>query len=119
MKTISPRHYALSVCAAVAIPAGCGGATQFPDPAAQTLLGVTGALGRSASPSIVSSNRPDSGSGKVERLRARRIQPRGGGGFGGYSYVDFLARGRADGPYPGTFTAHCNQASRDYQGRFS
>ena len=39
MKTTSPGHYALGACAAVAILAGCGGAAQFPNPTAQTVLG--------------------------------------------------------------------------------
>ena len=119
MKTISPGRYGFSACAAVAILAGCGGGTQFQNPAAQTPLGNTGTLDRSASQGIVGSNRPDSGSGKVERLRARRLDRVRGGGFGMTSWEDFLARGRAEGAYPGTFIAHCDTESTDYQGRWS
>ena len=99
MKVTSPRH-ALSVCATVAILAGCGGATQFQNP-------VT-----TASRSIVASNRPDSGSRKRERLRARAGNVKGwceGDGIISGGCV-FHARGRAVGPYPGTFTAHCQSS---------
>jgi hypothetical protein len=105
MKPISRGHYALSACAAVAVLSGCGGATQFQNP--------------TTSPSIAGSYRPDSGSGKVERLRARRIHPGEGGGDGIVTWFSFLARGRAEGPYPGTFTAHCHLEIIDYQGRWS
>jgi hypothetical protein len=75
MTTISRRHYALSVCAAAAILAGCGGSAQSPNPTAQTLLGSTGTVDRSASPSIVSSNhssnRPDS-AGAIVDPRSRK-----------------------------------------------
>lgn len=106
MKIILRFPYALSGCAAAAILAGCGGAAQSPNPTTQTPLGNTDILDRPASPSIFGSDRLNSGRGKVERLRARRIHPSGGGEFPGPVFV-FLARGSAEGPYPGTFTAHC------------
>ena len=73
MKTISPGHYALSVCAAAAVLEGCGGLAPSQNPTAETLLGNIGTVDRSASPSIVSPNRPDSDKGKVERLTAPRV----------------------------------------------
>lgn len=105
MKAILRVPYALSVCAAAAILAGCGGATQFPNPAAQTPLGNTSTVDRSTSPSIVVSNRPDSGSGKVERLRARGVREGNCGGDGIDTWCYFRASGKAVGPYPGTFFA--------------
>ncbi len=111
MKTISGVPYALSVCAAAAMLAGCGGATQFPNPAAQTPRGNTGTVDRSASPSIVSSNRPDSGRGKVERLSASTVQVGKCGGDGFEFSCNFSARGRAVGPYPGTFFARNKERS--------
>jgi hypothetical protein len=97
--------YALSVCVAAAVLASCSGTTQLPNPAAQPPLGNTGAVDRSASQSIVGLNRPDSGSGKVERLRAPEIQYGNCGGDGFQNWCYFRARGRAVGPYPGSFLA--------------
>ena len=52
MKTISSAHYALGICAAGIILAGCGGTTQLPNPVAQTLLGGAGTAFRVTSPSF-------------------------------------------------------------------
>ena len=112
MKTISPGHYALSACATVAILAGCGGATQFPNPVAQTPPGNTATVDRSAPTSIGGSNRPDSGSSTTERLRAPGDRVKGGCESDGIisGGCDFHARGRAVGPYPGTFVVHCQSS---------
>jgi hypothetical protein len=105
MKTISPGHSALSVCVAAAVLAGCGGATQFPNPAAQTPPGNTDGVYGPASLSIVGSNRPDSG-GKVERLRARGDRVKGHCGGDGFVWGCLVrVRGTAVGPYPGAFFA--------------
>ncbi|MGB8907317.1 MAG: hypothetical protein WCC84_01075 [Candidatus Cybelea sp.] len=105
MKTISGVPYALSVCAATVLLAGCGGSAQLPNPVAQTPLGNTGTVDRSTSPSIVSSNHPNSGGGKVERLTAPRVHNGSCGGNGFEEWCGFHARGTAAGPYPGTFFA--------------
>jgi uncharacterized repeat protein (TIGR03803 family) len=51
MKTSFSRYYALSVCAATAMLAGCGGLTQMPSPMVQTPLGSERSVNRVASPS--------------------------------------------------------------------
>jgi hypothetical protein len=95
MKTISPGRYALSVCAAAAMLAGCGGSAQFPSPIAAPRV-EAGKLERPPSPS-------------TERLKARKIGTfrSGCGGDGFDEWCDFRARGKAKGPLPGPFTARC------------
>jgi hypothetical protein len=93
MKTVSRGRYALSICAAATVLAGCGGATQFPNPGVPTPLGNA-------------SNHPDFGSVNAERLRARGVKGECGGDGTSWG-CHFHARGRAVGPYPGTFFAHC------------
>jgi hypothetical protein len=99
MKTTSPGHCALGACAAVAILAGCSGAAQFPNPAAQTALGNARIVERS-------------GSSKLERLRTPGDRVKGGCESDGIisGGCDFHARGRAVGPYPGTFVVHCQSS---------
>jgi hypothetical protein len=105
MKTISPGHYALSVCAAAAILAGCGGLAQLPNPTAQTSLGNTGATFRVVSPSFATPERVGPNSYGTEALagKAKLIKPchRAKHGWN----TSFSAHGNATGPYPGTFTA--------------
>jgi hypothetical protein len=84
MKTISRIPYALSVCAATAILAACGGLAQSPNPNALAPL-----------------VRARSGSSGNEVLRARLVThcvfPLG-------CHFRTKHLGEATGPYPGTFT---------------
>lgn len=84
MNTISRRQYALSVCAAVAMLAGCGGLAQSTNPSALAPL-----------------MRARSGSSGNEVLKARIVShcvfP-----LGCHFHTKHL--GKATGPYPGTFT---------------
>jgi hypothetical protein len=113
MKFISsPTHYALNVCAAAAMLAGCGGSTPLPNPTAQTPVGNATTSKRVASPSFATPERvgPNS-SGAVEVLtgKAKLIKPchtiRGKHGKSQGWSTNFSAHGNATGPYPGTFTA--------------
>ncbi len=111
MKTISRVPYVLSVCAAAAILAACGGATQLPNPTAQTPLGNAHTAKQVASPSFSTPERvgPNSSGTEVLTGKAKIIKPchaiRGKHGkIQGWS-TSFSAHGNATGPYPGTFTA--------------
>jgi hypothetical protein len=85
--------------------AGCGGATQFPNPTAQTA--VSNALSSKAvtSPSFAMPERagPNSSGTEVLTGKAKLIKPCHYV-KGGWS-TSFSAHGNATGPYPGTFTA--------------
>ena len=101
MKTVSRGHYALSVCAATAMLAGCGESTAFPSPNAQTPAGIAITSKRVASPSFATPERVSdkevlSGNAKVTcHYYPSQF------GFGDH----FHAHGKATGPYPGTFIA--------------
>jgi hypothetical protein len=90
MKTVLHGHYALSVCAAAAILAACGGSAQLPNPVAHSLA-TPQRVGRSSSGSEVLY-----GTARVRSGRCRRSSG---------SFTHFSAHGKATGPYPGTFTA--------------
>ena len=114
MKTFSRWHYNLSVCAAAAILAGCGGAAQFPNPAAQMPSGNTGTADLSVLPSIGRNNRLDSSSGRVERLRARGVLLGDCYGIpGAFNECNYRTIGIATGPFPGTFTAQMELFQND------
>jgi hypothetical protein len=92
MKTISPRHYALSVCVTAATLAGCGGAIQLPNIVAQSSSSATRQrVGPNSSGTEVLY-----GTARVRSGRCRRSAG---------SFTHFSAHGKATGPYPGTFTA--------------
>jgi hypothetical protein len=111
MKTVVQRHCALSVCAAAAIFAGCGGSTQFPNPTARAPVGNAITSKRVASPSFATPERAGANSSGNEVLtgKAKIIKPchtvRGPHGGKHGSITSFSAHGNATGPYPGTFTA--------------
>jgi hypothetical protein len=89
MKAISPAHYRLSVCAAAALLAGCGGSAQVPNSTAQAAL-----------------VRARSSSSGDEVLKGRvHTQCKYHGGL--FTTCEFHTKGpgKATGPYPGTFTA--------------
>jgi hypothetical protein len=106
MKTISRVPYALSVCAAAAILAACGGSAPFPNPAAQTPVGNARTAKQVASPSFATPQRvgPNSSGTEVLTGKAKLIKPCQYVKGGGWS-TSFSAHGNATGPYPGTFTA--------------
>jgi hypothetical protein len=98
MKTISRAPYVLSVCAAAAMLAGCGGSRQLPNPAAQTPLGNAGTH------QMTSSNENLTGAATLGRCREHYIHQ--GNIILGEAYrTDFHAHGKAAGTYSGTFTA--------------
>ncbi len=102
MKTISRVPYALSVCIVGAMLAGCGGSTQFPNPAAQTPVGNAITSKRAASPSFTTP-RVGSDSSSTERLIGiAKLKCRYESDI---PTTSFRASGTATGPYPGTFTA--------------
>ena len=111
MKHISRAHYVLSVCAAAAMLAGCGGATQFPNPTAQTAVGNALTSKAVTSPNSAMPERMGANSSGNEVLtgKAKLIKPchaiHGKHGKGGGWSTHFSAHGNATGPYPGTFTA--------------
>jgi hypothetical protein len=106
MKTISPGHYALSVCAALVILAGCGGTTQFPNPVAQRSLGGTGTGFRVTSPSFATPEgvRSDSSGREVLTGKAKEAHCQY---YSHWTTCHFRIRGKhiARGLYPGTFAA--------------
>jgi hypothetical protein len=99
MKTVLRGHYALSVCAAGAMLAGCGGSAQLPNPTALAPVANSRAADRLTSPSNAVPERVGSDTSSTERLA----------GTAKLSRCDlrtrFRARGVATGPNPGTFTA--------------
>jgi hypothetical protein len=101
MSTISPKHYALSVCAAATVLAGCDGSAQMPNLTAQRsyatpLIARPGSSGAEAL----------TGTAEIKCHLDRRRHGHGQVITGGASTSDFsVARGKASGPYPGTFTA--------------
>jgi hypothetical protein len=103
--------YLLSVCAAAAMLAGCGGSTQFSSPTGQAPTGNAIASKRVASPGFVMPERIDANSSGTEVLigKAKLIKPchtiRGKHGKNQGSSTNFGAHGNATGPYPGIFTA--------------
>jgi hypothetical protein len=105
MRTLGFNRYALSVSVAAIMFAGCGGATQFPNPVAQKSLGGAGTRFRNTSPSFATPQRvgPDSSSTEVLAGKAKLIKPchRAKRGWS----TSFSAHGNATGTYPGTFTA--------------
>ncbi|MGB8967136.1 MAG: hypothetical protein WCB99_16025 [Candidatus Cybelea sp.] len=106
MKTISPEHYALSVCVAAAMLAGCGGSTQFQNPTAQTPVGNAITPEQIASPSFAMPERmgPNSSGAEVLTGKATLHRCHPGGSFEFFRRFSH-AHGKATGPYPGTFTA--------------
>ena len=92
MKTTSRRHYALSLCAAAAILAGCGGAARSALP---------NGIEQNAARVALNSVPPPSSANEV--LTATDVT------VGSYcpatEGASFSASGTATGPYPGTFTA--------------
>ncbi len=113
MRTISSAHYALGICAAAIILAGCGGSTQLPNPVAPTSLGGAGTGFRVTSPNFATPERvgPNSSSAEkltgMARLHACQIKYISNGNviIGEEYRRDFHAQGRAKGPYTGTFIA--------------
>jgi hypothetical protein len=109
LKTISPGHYALSVCAALAILTGCGGTTQFPNPVAQRSLGGTGTGFRVTSPSFATPEgvRSDSSGREVLIGKAKEAHCQSTGERTIVTTCNFKVHGKhiARGLYPGTFTA--------------
>ena len=105
MKTILRAPYALSVCAAAAVLAACGGSTSFPSPTAQTPLGNAITSKRVASSSFAIPERIGANSSGAEVLTGKatlhQCHPYGFEFFRRFSH----AHGKATGPYPGTFTA--------------
>jgi hypothetical protein len=99
MKTISRRHYALSVCATAAIVAGCGGWAQLPNPTALAPVPNSRAADRLGSPSYAVPERVGSDTSSTERLTGTAKLSRC------TFRTRFRARGVATGPNPGTFTA--------------
>jgi hypothetical protein len=98
MKTITRGPYTLSVCAAAAMLAGCGGSAQLPNPAAQTSLG-------DATPQRVgSASSAESLIGRVDITECVSFD---------VEICHFKVNGKriARGPYPGTFTARGNWES--------
>jgi hypothetical protein len=99
MKTVLRRHYALSVCAAGAMLAGCGGSAQLPNPTAPAPVTNSRAADRFTSPSNAVPERVGSDTSSTERLagtaKLSRCNLR----------TRFRVRGVATGPNPGTFTA--------------
>ncbi|MGB8965121.1 MAG: hypothetical protein WCB99_05730 [Candidatus Cybelea sp.] len=111
MKTILPKHYALSVCVAATMLVGCGGSTQFPNSPAQASFGSAGTAFHFASPSFATPERMRANSSGNEALtgKAKITKPchaiRGPHGKRQGSSTTFSAHGNATGPYPGAFTA--------------
>jgi hypothetical protein len=105
MKIVSRRPYALRVCAATAMLAGCGGSTQFPNPTAQASAGNAITSKRVASPSFAMPERIGAKASGAEVLTGKaslhRCHSYGFEFFRHFSH----AYGKATGPYPGTFTA--------------
>ena len=97
--------YVLSVCAAAAMLAGCGGSPQFPNPTAQAPVSNASTSKRVASPSFATPDRIGASSSDNEVLTGKatlhRCHPYGLEFFRRFSH----AQGKATGPYPGTFTA--------------
>lgn len=91
MKTISSVPFALSVCAAAAILADCGGATQPP---------VLNGVERNAMVNAISATRLSSAS-EVLTTTDVTVTPACPSSPG----ASFNASGTTTGPYPGTFTA--------------
>ena len=71
MKTILRAPYALSVCAAAAVLAACGGSTSFPSPTAQTPLGNAITSKRVASSSFAIPERIGANSSGAEVLTGK------------------------------------------------
>jgi hypothetical protein len=107
MKTISLKHYALSVCAAAAMLVDCGGPLQFPNSDVQAPLNArrTDVIA-SASRSSLEALKPDSA--RIELLAAESKGHCKRSHSGLFGSCDFKASGTAAGPYPGTFTANGN-----------
>ena len=105
MKTISRRHYGLSVCAAAAMLAGCGGSSQFPNPDVQAPLNGRHTIDviASASRTALEDSKPDSSRIELLTAEAKGHCKRSPSGL--FGSCDFKASGTATGPYPGTFTA--------------
>jgi hypothetical protein len=99
MKTISRGHYALSVCAAAAMLAGCGGGSTSPSyqppGMSQSSLAQSASSSQRVGPNS-SGTEVLSGTAKVRSGRCRKSSG---------SYTHFSAHGKATGPYPGTFIA--------------
>jgi hypothetical protein len=91
MKTVSRRHCTLSVCAAAAILAGCGGATQ---------PSVLNGTEQNTAMNTVSATRLSSESEALTTTDVA-VTPSCPSSPG----ASFNASGTATGPYPGTFTA--------------
>jgi len=107
MKTISRVPYVLSVCAAAAMLAGCGGSTQLPNPTAQTPGGNAMTSKRAASPSFAAPQRAGLNSSGTEVLTGMArvdCHHQRAHGYGAYG-ASFSASGMATGPNPGTFNA--------------
>lgn len=115
MRTISSSHYALGICAAAIILAGCGGATQFPNPVAQTSIGGAGTAFRVTSPSFATAERVGSDSSSSERLIGT-VKRRCHKEADNINRRWFNASGKAAGPYPGTFTAKGQWWTQDVRG---
>lgn len=92
MRTISPRHCALSVCAAAAMLVDCGGPSQFANSDVQAPVSA-----RLTEPP---------GSPRIELLTGASKGHCKRSHSGLFGSCDFKASGTATGPYPGTFTAH-------------
>lgn len=105
MKTVSRRHYALSVCAATAMLAGCDGSAQSPSPSTQTSIRSPGTAKRATSPSFATPERNGSDSSGKETLTAQRVV--GDCRYNELPYCNFETRGnrKARGPFPGYFRA--------------
>jgi hypothetical protein len=101
MSTISHGHCALSVCAAAAVLAGCGGSAQMPNLTAPPSYATPHGVRPSSSGAEVLT-----GTAKIKCRLDRRRHGHGQVITGSASTTDFsVARGKAAGPYPGTFTA--------------
>jgi hypothetical protein len=90
MKTVSRAPYALSVCAAAAMLAGCGGSAQFPNATAQTPL---------------SRERSDSSGNEVLTGKIHTHCKSRPSGLSSSCKFHTTHPGKATGPYRGTFTA--------------
>jgi hypothetical protein len=99
IKTISRRHYALSVCAAAAMLAGCGASARSPNPTAFAPVANSRVADRLGWPSYAVPERVGSGTSSTERLTGTAKLSRC------TFRTRFRARGVATGPNPGTFTA--------------